>query len=176
MNKLWWLAGLAFAAIAIFVIAPLFRSGGSVAGPAGLKGQPAPVFAMRDDVGRSVSLTGLRGKVVVMNLWGSWCPPCRAELPDLQRLSQAYGPHGLVVVGVNQGESPQRARDFARSLGVTFPIWIDADQSYGRVYTALGLPTTVVIGRDGIVSAGYDGELTYAQMQAAVAAPLANAQ
>jgi len=58
----------------------------------------------------------------------------------LQRLSEAYGPRGLVVVGVNQGESPERARDFARSLGLKFPIWIDSEQAYGRVYTALGLP------------------------------------
>ena len=175
-RRLWWLAGLVFVAVGIFVIAPLFQSAGSVAGPAGLKGQPAPVFAMHDDLGRPVSLTDLRGKVVVMNLWGSWCPPCRAELPDLQRLSEAYGPRGLVVVGVNQGESPERARDFARSLGLKFPIWIDSEQAYGRVYTALGLPTTVVVGRDGIVSGGYDGELTYAQMQAAVAPSLAHPQ
>jgi thiol-disulfide isomerase/thioredoxin len=123
---------------------------------------------MRDDLGRPVSLAQYRGKVVVMNLWASWCPPCRAEMPDLQKLQSAYASHGVVVIGVNQGESAERAREFAGSLGLHFPIWIDDAQAYGRVYAALGLPTTVVIGRDGIVVHGYDGALAFPQMRDAI--------
>ena len=74
-----------------------------------------------------------------MNLWASWCPPCRAEMPDLQRLQTAYARDGIAIVGVNEGESPQRARAFADSLGIRFPIWIDVGQQYGRTYAALGL-------------------------------------
>ena len=103
-----------------------------------------------------------------MNLWGTWCPPCRAEMPDLQRLAAAYAARGVVVVGVNQGESADRAGAFARSLGIRYPIWLDEHQQYGRAFSALGLPTTVVIGRDGIVVRGYDGALSYDQLRAAI--------
>jgi thiol-disulfide isomerase/thioredoxin len=133
-----------------------------------LSGQAAPVFALQDDRGQPVSLAKYRGEVVVMNLWASWCPPCRAEMPDLQRLSQAYRGRGLAIVGVNEGESPQRASAFADALHIAFPVWIDDRQQYGRVYAALGLPTTVIVGRDGKVVRGFDGPLAYSQMQAAV--------
>ena len=124
---------------------------------------------MRDASGTETSLARYRGRVVVMNLWASWCPPCRAEMPDLQRLAESYPPSQLAVIGVNQGESPERARAFAAALGIRFPIWIDDGQRYGRIYAAQGLPTTIVIGRDGIVAKGFDGPLTFDQMRAAVA-------
>ena len=164
-----WLLILAAVVVAALLVVPLFRGPSSgPAGPAGLAGQNAPVFAMKDDRGGAVSLAQYRGKVVVMNLWASWCPPCRAEMPDLERLRAQYESRGVVVVGVNQGESPQRAAAFATSLRIHFPIWIDSDQQYGRVFTALGLPTTVVIDRDGKVVHGFDGALTLEQMRAAV--------
>lgn len=170
MNRpLRWLVIAAVIAIAAIVIIPFFRSDSShAAGPSALVGTAAPVFPLLDDRGTSVSLQQYRGHIVLMNLWASWCPPCRAEMPDLQRLSQQYGSAGLVVVGVNEGESPERARTFAQSLGIGFPIWIDDQQRYGRLYAALGMPTTVVIGRDGNVVKGFDGALTLSQMQAAV--------
>ena len=156
--------------VAAAIVAPFFASSpGHPAGPAGLAGEPAPTFALQDDAGAPVSLAGYRGKVVVMNLWASWCPPCRAEMPELQQLADAYATNGVVVVGVNQGESPQRARAFAQALHIHFPIWIDDHQRYGRTYTAMGLPTTVIVGRDGKVVRGFDGALTFAQMRAALA-------
>jgi thiol-disulfide isomerase/thioredoxin len=136
---------------------------------AGLVGQSAPVFALRNDRGAPVSLAQYRGRVVVMNLWASWCPPCRAEMPDLQRLADARSRQGLAIVGVNEGESAQRARTFAQSLGIRFPIWIDDGQRYGRIYAALGLPTTVIVDRNGVVVRGFDGALTFDQMRAATA-------
>lgn len=155
--------------VAAAILVPLFRnSSPRISGPSGLAGTTAPVFALNDDRGTRVSLKGYRGKLVVMNLWASWCPPCRAEMPDLQRLWAAYGSRGVAVVGVNEGESPARAHAFADSLGIRFPIWIDDQQRYGRLYAALGLPTTVIIGPDGIVRKGFDGPLTYPQMQDAV--------
>ncbi|MHB8147056.1 MAG: TlpA family protein disulfide reductase [Vulcanimicrobiaceae bacterium] len=171
-----WIVAVVVAALAVLVLLPLFRPGAiRQAGPAGLVGQPAPVFALHDDRGNPASLAAYRGKVVLLNLWASWCPPCRAEMPDLQRLQSAYASRGLVVIGVNQGESPQRAADFAKALQIDFPIWIDDQQQYGRVFAALGLPTTVIIGPDGIVRRGFDGALTLDQMRAAVAPLLGGA-
>jgi thiol-disulfide isomerase/thioredoxin len=132
-----------------------------------LSGTTAPVFDLRDDRGAPATLAQYRGKIVVMNLWASWCPPCRAEMPDLERLAKTH-PSKLVIVGVNEGESPERAQTFAKSLGITFPIWIDGEQRYGRVYGALGMPTTVIVGSSGTIVRGFDGALTFDQMQAAV--------
>jgi peroxiredoxin len=157
--------GISFWVLAPFFISPSPRAGG----PEGLVGDSAPVFPLRDDRGRPVSLDQYRGRIVLMNLWASWCPPCRAEMPDLQRLANAYGRRGIAIVGVNEGESAERARVFADSLGIRFPIWVDASQRYGRTYAALGLPTTVIVDRRGIVVRGFDGALTFAQMEAAVA-------
>ena len=171
MNaRLRWLLILAAIAIALVILVPLFGSQRpSVSGPAGMVGQTAPVFTLHDDRGKPVSLAQYRGKVVVMNLWASWCPPCRAEMPDLQTVSREYAKAGVVVVGVNQGESAERAATFARSLEIAFPIWIDDAQQYGRTYAALGLPTTIIIDRRGIVERGFDGPLTIEQMRSTLA-------
>jgi peroxiredoxin len=164
--RLRWLLILAGLAVALLILVPLFRSqNATVSGPSGMVGQTAPVFALRDDAGNAVSLDRYRGKIVVMNLWASWCPPCRAEMPDLETVSHEFAKDGVVVIGVNQGESAERAAAFARSLEIAFPIWIDDAQRYGRVYAALGLPTTVVIDRRGIVERGFDGPLTIKEMR-----------
>ncbi len=94
-------------------------------------------------------------------------------MPDLQRLASAYASRGVVVIGVNQGESAQRARAFSAALRIAFPIWLDPQQQYGRVFTAAGLPTTVFVGRNGRVVRGVDGALSFDEMRAAIAALLA---
>lgn len=171
---LWLVFGVAAIVAGIAIVAPLFSSiSNPPAGPAGLTGERAPVYSLRDDAGAAVSLAQYRGRVVVMNLWATWCPPCRAEMPELQRFADAYASRGVIVVGVNQGESAERARAFARSLRIEYPIWLDDRQQYGRAFTALGLPTTVVIGRDGVVVHGYDGELTFGQLRSAVSGVVA---
>jgi peroxiredoxin len=165
-----WIGTGVAVAIAVAILVPMFRSDRpSSTGPSALAGTTAPVFEMRDARGSYTSLASYRGKIVVMNLWASWCPPCRAEMPDLQRFQEAYARYNVAVLGVNEGESTQRASAFAKSLRISFPIWVDADQKYGRLYETVGLPTTVIIGADGVVREGIDGPLTYAQMQAAVA-------
>ncbi|MBV9233868.1 MAG: TlpA family protein disulfide reductase [Candidatus Eremiobacteraeota bacterium] len=169
-----WLLGGVAVAVAAIVLAPLFGGGSFTTGPQGLAGQAAAVFSLQDDRGAGVSLAQYRNRIVVMNLWASWCPPCREELPDLQRLANRYSHGNIVVVGVNEGESPQRARSFAASLRIRFPIWVDSSERYGRIYAALGLPTTIVLNRRGVIVRGYDGALTFDQMQSAVDAALRN--
>lgn len=147
-----------------------FGSGGTQRGigPGSLVGSPAQSFRAESLSGAPASLQSFRGKIVVLNLWASWCPPCRAEMPDLQRLYRTYKNRNVVVLGVNQGESAQRAGDFARSLQIDFPILLDQSQQYGRVYAALGLPSTFVIDPAGTVASGFDGALTFDQMTAAI--------
>ena len=165
-NLLAWIGGAVIIAV---VLAVYFRGGGSqAAGPAALQGKVGPSFSVPSLNGNPSALDAYRGRVVVMNLWASWCPPCRAEMPDLQRLYQVYKTRNLVVLGVDQGESAQRVGQFAQSLGIHYPILLDQQQQYGRVYAALGLPTTILVNRDGVVVHGFDGPLSYQQMVAAV--------
>lgn len=167
-NWIFWIVGAVVLAI---IVAVYFRGGGGSqgTGPAALTGQQAPSFAVPQLDGRSSGLAAYRGHVVVMNLWASWCPPCRAEMPDLQRLYESYRNKNVIVLGVDQGESAQRVSAFANSLGIHYPILLDQQQQYGRVYAALGLPTTVVVDANGVVARGFDGPLSYTQMVSAIA-------
>ncbi len=145
--------------------------GATSAGPGGLAGAPAQSFDVVRTDGRTDSLARHRGRVVLMNLWATWCPPCEAEMPALQRFSRAYA--GRVdVLGVDQGESAAKASAYARAHGVTFPILVDESQEYGRAYQGIGLPTSVIVARDGRVVKGIDGAMTLDQMRAAVAPAL----
>jgi thiol-disulfide isomerase/thioredoxin len=141
-------------------------------GPGALTGAPAQSFEVRRTDGRTDSLARHRGQVVLLNLWATWCPPCNEEMPALQRFARENAGK-VVVLGVDQGESAAAASAYAREHGVTFPILLDQQQQYGRAYEGIGLPTSVVIGRDGRIVRGIDGGMTLEQMRAAVAPALA---
>ena len=166
-TLIYWAIGLLIVIAIGFVYFGSTTQGRSI-GPASLLGSPAQSFEVGSIAGGPRSLNAFRGKIVVLNLWASWCPPCRAEMPDLQRFYDAYKGKNVVVVGVNQGESAQTAGAFAKSLGIHFPILLDQNQEYGRVYAALGMPTTFVIDPRGTVVRGFDGALSFEQMAAAV--------
>ncbi|MGH7729442.1 MAG: TlpA family protein disulfide reductase [Vulcanimicrobiaceae bacterium] len=137
-------------------------------GPATLTGAPAESFAVERLGGGSEGIADYRGRVVLVNLWASWCSPCREETPALEKLYRAERGRGLVVLGIDQGESASAAAKFVAEMHLTYPILLDEDQHYGRAYEALGLPTTLVVDRAGRIVFGHDGQLTLAQMRAAV--------
>ena len=141
-------------------------------GPAQLSGAPAASFDVLRTDGRRDSLAAYRGRVVLLNIWATWCPPCREEMPALQRFAREYAGR-VIVLGIDQGEAGTVAAQFAKERGVTFPILVDLEQQYGRTYAAVGLPTTVIVGRDGRIVKGIDGPMTLEQMRAAVAPALA---
>ena len=147
-------------AAAAFAVAVQMRSPGRA--PTAV-GKSAPDFSVASIEGKPQSLSTYRGRPIVLNLWASWCPPCREEMPDLQRLSSAYRGE-LIVIGVDEGESAERVAAFSRSLGIHYPILLDRGQRYGAAYAAQGLPTTAFIDRRGVVVKIFDGPLTYAAM------------
>jgi len=114
-------------------------------------GDQAPDYAARTIDGSPVTLASLRGSTVLLNVWATWCHPCREELPDLQRLHTAHAAQGLRVVGVSVDERGETAavRDFAREYGVTYDIWLDPAQAVSSTFATVGVPTTVLVDRNG---------------------------
>jgi len=113
----------------------------------------APQFELRDVSGRTVRLNNYRGKVVLINFWATWCPPCRAEMPDLVRLQREHARQGLQIIGITYPpERRTRVRRFARSLKVNYPIILGTRQIKARFSLDETLPLTVVIDRDGKVN------------------------
>jgi cytochrome c biogenesis protein CcmG/thiol:disulfide interchange protein DsbE len=126
---------------------------GSSAPPNPQVGFTAPGFTLDSLTGQPIALSDLRGKVVVLNLWASWCPPCRAEMPALNAIYQKLRDQGLVVLGVNTTyqDDETSARAAIRDWGLTFPIVFDRDGATSRQYRVQAMPTTFFIGRDGVI-------------------------
>ncbi|MHB8376396.1 MAG: TlpA family protein disulfide reductase [Dehalococcoidia bacterium] len=121
--------------------------------------RPAPEFALQDLDGRAVRLSDFRGKVVLVNFWATWCPPCRKEFPELVR---AYDESGgtLVVLGVDLQENPDAVRKFAAEYGAKFPIVIDVKASVAEAYRVFGIPSSYFIDQQGVLRDEYFGAMT----------------
>jgi cytochrome oxidase Cu insertion factor (SCO1/SenC/PrrC family) len=117
----------------------------------------APAFSLTGTDGHQVTLASLAGKPAVINFWASYCPPCRAEMPLLQkRVGQQTGAR---LVLVDEGDSSQSARDFLGSLGIKQPALLDSNLGVGHAYGAIALPTTVFVRADGTIAARHIGQL-----------------
>jgi len=120
-------------------------------------GEVAPAFTAETLTGREVALSDFEGRVVLLDFWATWCPPCVATLPHLEALHRAHGEQGLVVLGVNQEpDQPDHVRAFLRNHDVTFPSVRD-DASIAWRYGVYSFPTTVLIGPDQRVLKTYRG-------------------
>lgn len=125
----------------------------SGASPAPQVGFPAPDFELDSIAGGSIKLSELRGKVVMVNLWASWCAPCRAEMPAIDNVYRQYRERGLEVVAINttfQDNEPE-ARQFIAELGVTFPVVFDRDGAASKRYYLQAMPSTFFVARDGTI-------------------------
>ena len=111
----------------------------------------APDFRLADPDGRRLSLREQRGKVVFLNFWATWCLPCRAEMPEMERLYQEFKSQGLVMLAVNLRESPAQVRKFGQELKLTYPLLIDEDMKVIQAYAVRALPVTYLIDRKGIM-------------------------
>ncbi len=118
-------------------------------------GTDAPDFAAKtlDASARRKTLADYRGQVVLLNVWATWCLPCRVEMPSIEKLHQAYGPKGLKIVAVSIDDpgTDAQVRDFAKSFGLTFEILHDPTNKITDGYQLTGYPETFVIGRDGVI-------------------------
>jgi cytochrome c biogenesis protein CcmG, thiol:disulfide interchange protein DsbE len=116
-------------------------------------GKAAPAYAAETLDGEREALSQLRGKPVLLNVWATWCHPCRQEVPALEQLHRAYGPRGLLVIGVSidQGDQEQGIREFMQEFGASYPVWLDPDGEVATVFSTVGVPNTFLIGPEGQV-------------------------
>jgi cytochrome c biogenesis protein CcmG/thiol:disulfide interchange protein DsbE len=121
--------------------------------PSPREGFLAPDFTLDTLDGKKVTLSELRGKIVIINLWATWCPPCRAEMPALENAYEQYRDSGVVILGLNvtNQDSEKDIPPFVKEFGLTFPILLDRDGSVSTLYQLRGLPTTFFVNREGII-------------------------
>jgi len=123
----------------------------AASGPAPRVGEPVPDFRIRLLDGEYLQLSDLRGQPVWINFWATWCPPCRAETPDIQEVYEKYKDDGLVVIAVSIGEDPCTVRAYQERTGTTFPMGVDGDTSIAAMYRIVGIPTHFFVDGDGIL-------------------------
>jgi len=114
-------------------------------------GKPAPDFAAKSDSGRNVRLSELRGQVVLINFWASWCSPCRQELPLLSKIYTQYRGAGFALLAVNVDDNRKDAESMLKRLGLKFPTLFDGNKKVAKLYGVDTMPATLVIDRDGRV-------------------------
>lgn len=137
---------------------PVAGSAGSAV-PAPQVGHPAPALTLRTLTGRTVSLRSLRGRTVLLNFWASWCTACRTEMPLLVRWQRRL--HGrLTVLGVDEQDSARAARAFLARYHARYPVLFDGGGTGTAQYDIVGLPTSFLIGPNGVIEASYQGQLT----------------
>jgi len=113
---------------------------------------PAPDFELRDTEGRLHRLSDYRGKTVILNFWATWCPPCREEIPSMNRAWQQLQQEGVVMLGVNTGEDEDTIFVFTADYPAAFPLLLDRDGAVIARWPVKGLPTTYIIAPDGTIA------------------------
>jgi peroxiredoxin len=116
-------------------------------------------FTFKDIHGKPFALSDYRGKVVLLDFWATWCPPCRKEIPGLIELYSAYKSRGLVVIGISMDESSSDVKRFAKQIKMNYPILMGAgrEDDLGHAFGPLPLPTAFIIDRDGRICHKHDG-------------------
>jgi thiol-disulfide isomerase/thioredoxin len=157
------LIGVGFIAIGIVLFILLTKS---TAAPDDFSTVPvqvdfaSPELTLADLSGKPVSLDDYLGSVVLVNLWATWCPPCKAEMPSLQTFYENHKADGFLLIGINQEEILEVVTPFVAEFGLTFPVWLDEDYMAQRVFNTSSLPSSYVIDRTGRVRLMWIGEIS----------------
>jgi len=175
MKRKWtqWLVPAALAALLFWVTSRPPRPGNFVRVPS--PSRPMPAWTMTDLEGRAVSSTNFAGKVIVLNFWATFCPPCITELPELKSFHSAQETNGVVVIGASVDDGgAELVRNFAERRKLNFPILLAGQDTRDSFGGTIPLPSTFVVDRRGLIVARYIGTLTEEELTKTVA-PLLNA-
>jgi peroxiredoxin len=131
------------------------------------EGKAAPDFELTTLEGEQISLSSLKGKKVIINFWATWCPPCRAEMPDMQKIHDTYGDK-VVVAAVNLTSSEKSidsVKGFIDELGLSFPVLLDKKGDINKQYEVMSYPTSYIVNENGIITTKFIGAMNYEQMK-----------
>lgn len=130
-------------------------------------GDKAPLFELKNLEGEKVALSDYKGKGVILNFWGTWCNPCKEEMPDLNRMNKIYHSKGVEVLTVHVKDSPQQVKQFFSELPeeVELMVALDGSGDVMRAYNANDLPNTYIIDKNGIIKAHHKGQMSRADIK-----------
>jgi cytochrome c biogenesis protein CcmG/thiol:disulfide interchange protein DsbE len=132
-------------------------------------GNKALDFTLSSLDGDEFSLSDYQGDVVLVNFWATWCAPCQAEIPDFEAVYRSHKDRGFVILGVNQQEAPQVIEPFVAELEMTYPVLLDPRGDLMKDYRILGMPTSLLIDREGVIQLRHTGIMTASELENALA-------
>ena len=133
--------------------------GAGVVRPPVVMNQSAPQLSLTDLQGNPVSLNDYLGKVVLVNNWATWCPPCKAEMPELQAYYKAHAGQNFVIIAIESGEPAGTVSSFATQLGMTFPVWLDAKGAAVDAFKNWSLPSSYLVDQSGTLRMSWTGSV-----------------
>ena len=136
-------------------------------------GSLAPDFTLTTTDGTEITLSALTGQVALINIWATWCPPCRAEMPVIQATYDQYRDQGFTVLAVDLQEDPQTVAAFMQEYGLTFPALLDFDGTVSSSYRSTALPSSYFVDRQGVIRSVYRGPMPRSVLTGTVAQLLA---
>ena len=126
---------------------------------------PAPDLRLQDLSGNTVSLEDWRGKIILVNNWATWCPPCREEMPVFEAYYQAYKGQDFSLIAIDAGDPAEKVIQFVESYQISFPVWLDPGSESLRAFRNPGLPNSYVIDREGMVRLAWTGAISQEMLE-----------
>lgn len=121
---------------------------------------PAPELSLNNVKGETQSLADFRDKIVLVNNWATWCPPCKAELPTLVKYYNDYAAAGFLIIGIEAGEPADHVASFVQQYQITYPVWLDPNNLSGRAFKNSNLPNSYLIDRTGTIRLAWTGQIS----------------
>ncbi len=166
MKKTFWIIGIAIVMTGILVSVGFSVSPGSQKAAPQI-GRPAPDFSLKSIEGDKLDLKSVIGKnkVTILNFWATWCPPCRAEIPEFVEFAEKYQSERVALVAVNIQEEPKQVSSFVQKAGMNFPVLLDQSGKVAQVYQIYAIPTTFFIDDSGVIREKIEGSLNLSRME-----------